>query len=92
MMALGIMFARRPGDHTRAIQSSFSAPTRRILLDLAQDAQVTQAGETIDQAVETVSTFREAAIDLGVRPGAALDAICADVTRRVADLSKYSDP
>ena len=76
------------GDHALAFQHSFSAPTRRILLDLAQDWHVTQAGETIDQAVEAVSTFRKTAIDLGVRPGAALKAICADVTRRVAALTQ----
>jgi len=76
------------GDHTLAFKHSFSPPTRRILLNLAQDWHVTQAGETIDQAVEAVSAFRKTAIDLNVRPGAALNAICADVTRRVAALTE----
>lgn len=74
-------------EHTLAFQYDFACPKREALLDVARDWQVPHAAEAIDLVVKTVATFEAAARKLRVRSGRGLDAIVADVHRRLALLT-----
>ncbi len=70
-------------DHTLAFEYGVACPNREQLRAVAAQWSVPRADEIMDEVVRAVKGFGRTAKTLGVRGGAAFDAVRADVQRRV---------
>ena len=71
------------GEHTLSFQYTFGCPTRVTLRAVADEWGVPKAPAILDQVAHAVAMFATTARKLGVRPGKRLDAVRADVRRRL---------
>jgi serine/threonine-protein kinase HipA len=71
------------GDHTLAFQYGFACPTRDALLAVANEWNVPNAGDIIDQVTAAAASFTATASKLRVRAGKSLETVYADVQRRL---------
>jgi serine/threonine-protein kinase HipA len=71
------------GDHTLAFQYGFTCPTRDTLLTVAEEWNVSNAENILNQVTTAAAAFFETASKLRVRAGKSLETVRADIQRRI---------